>query len=146
MPSKGGPRNVFLLAGPPGVGKTFMSELFARKLGYPFRRFDMSGYATQDAEGDLQGWARPYRNTDSGGALTEFVDEHPQCVLLFDEIEKADRGVILIFLQILDEGVLRDRFHEKDVSFKDTVIFFTSNAGRQLYGGGQNENLTLLPE
>ncbi len=146
QPSKGGPRNVFLLAGPPGVGKTFMSELFARKLGYPFRRFDMSGYATQDAEGDLQGWARQYRNTDSGGALTEFVDENPRCVLLFDEIEKADRGVILIFLQILDEGVLRDRFHEKDVSFKDTVIFFTSNAGRQLYGGGQNENLTLLPE
>lgn len=146
QPNKGGPRNVYLLAGPPGVGKTFMAQLFARKLGLPFKRFDMSGYGTQDSEGDLQGWARQYRNTDSGGALTEFVDENPRCVLLFDEIEKADRGVILIFLQILDEGVCRDRFHEKNVSFKDTVIFFTSNAGRQLYDGAQNKNLTLLPE
>lgn len=146
QPHKGGPRNVYLLAGPPGVGKTFMAQLFARKLGFPFKRFDMSGYATENAEGDLQGWTRQYRNTDSGGALTEFVDENPECVLLFDEIEKADRGVILVFLQILDEGVCRDRFHEKNVSFKDTVIFFTSNAGRQLYSDAQNENLTLLPE
>jgi len=93
------------------VGKTFMAQLFARKLGLPFKRFDMSGYAAKDAEGDLQGWTRQYRNTDSGGALTEFVDENPECVLLFDEIEKADRGVILVFLQILDEGVCRDRRH-----------------------------------
>lgn len=146
QPNKGGPRNVYLLAGPPGVGKTFMAQMFARKLGFPFKRFDMSGYATENAEGDLQGWTRQYRNTDHGGALTEFVDQNPRCVLLFDEIEKADRGVILIFLQILDEGVCRDRFHEKNVSFKDTVIFFTSNAGRQLYDATRNENLTLLPE
>lgn len=145
-PHMGGPRNVYLLAGPPGVGKTFMAQLFAKKLGFPFKRFDMSGYATENAEGDLQGWTRQYRNTESGGALTEFVDENPRCVLLFDEIEKADRGVIMIFLQILDEGVCRDRFHEKNVSFKDTVIFFTSNAGRQLYSEARNENLTLLPE
>ena len=136
QPDRRGPRNVYFLAGPPGVGKTFMAQLFAGKLGFPFKRFDMSGYATEDAEGDLQGWPRQYRNTESGGMLTEFVDENPRCVLLFDEIEKADRGVILIFLQILEEGVCRDRFHEKNVSFKDTIIFFTTNAGR----------LTLLPE
>ncbi len=138
QPNKGGPRNVYLLAGPPGVGKTFMAQLFARKLGLPFKRFDMSGYAAKDAEGDLQGWPRQYKDTDRGGVLTRFVDENPRCVLLFDEIEKAHRGVILIFLQILDEGVCTDRYHEKNVSFKDTVIFFTSNAGRQLYGGAQN--------
>lgn len=111
-PDKGGPRNVYLLAGPPGVGKTFMSQLFASKLGLPFKRIDMSGFAAQDSEGDLQGWAPQYRNTNSGGMLTEFVDQNPRCVLLFDEIEKACRSVILIFLQILDEGVCRDRFYD----------------------------------
>lgn len=146
QPNKRGPRNVYLLAGPPGVGKTFMAKLFAKKLGYPFKQFDMSGYGTEDAEGDLQGWPRQYRNTDRGGMLTEFVEENPRCVLLFDEIEKADRGVILIFLQILDEGVCRDRFHERNISFQDTIIFFTTNAGRQLYDDAQNENLTLLPD
>lgn len=123
-PNKGGPRNAYLLAGPPGVGKTFMAKLFAKELGLPFKQFDMSGLGSEDAEGDLQGWPRQYRNTERGGMLTEFVMENPQCVLLFDEIEKADRGVILIFLQILDEGVCKDRFHEKNVSFKDTIIFY----------------------
>jgi len=143
---KGGPRNAYLLAGPPGVGKTFMAELFAKKLGYDFKRFDMSGYSGQDAERDLHGWSRQYKDTNSGGALTEYVDKNPRCVLLFDEIEKADSGVMRIFLQILDEGVCRDRFYEKNVSFKNTIIFFTTNAGRQLYSGAQNENLTLLPD
>lgn len=146
QPDQAGPRNAYLLAGPPGVGKTFMAQLFASKLGFPFKRIDMSGFATQDSEGDLQGWAPQYKDTNSGGMLTEFVDQNPRCVLLFDEIEKACRSVILIFLQILDEGVCRDRFYDKNVSFKDTIIFFTTNAGRQLYSDAQNENLTLLPE
>ncbi len=146
QPDQRGPRNAYLLAGPPGVGKTFMVQLFARKLGFPFKRIDMSGFAMQDSEGDLQGWAPQYKDTNSGGMLTEFVDQNPRCVLLFDEIEKACRSVILIFLQILDEGVCRDRFYDKNVSFKDTIIFFTTNAGRQLYSDAQNENLTLLPE
>ncbi len=146
QPNKGGPRNAYLLAGPPGVGKTFMAKLFAKKLGFPFKQFDMAGYSGEHAERDLHGWSRQYKDTDTGGMLTEFVDKNPRCVLLFDEIEKAGSGVIRIFLQILDEGVCRDRFHEKNVSFKDTIIFFTTNAGRQLYGDAQNENLTLLPD
>lgn len=146
QPNKGGPRNAYLLAGPPGVGKTFMAKLFAKKLGFPFKQFDMAGYSGDHSERDLHGWPRQYKDTDTGGVLTEFVDENPRCVLLFDEIEKAGSGVIRIFLQILDEGVCRDRFHEKNVSFKDTIIFFTTNAGRQLYGEAQNENLTLLPD
>lgn len=146
QPNKGGPRNAYLLAGPPGVGKTFMAKLFAKKLGFPFRQFDMGGYSGENAERELQGYARQYKDTASGGVLTEYVDENPRCVLLFDEIEKADSGVMRIFLQILEEGVCTDRFHEKNVSFKDTIIFFTTNAGRQLYGDAQNENLTLLPD
>lgn len=146
QPNKGGPRNAFLLAGPPGVGKTFTAKLFAKKLGLPFRQFDMAGYSGENAERELQGYARQYKDTESGGVLTEYVEKNPRCVLLFDEIEKADSGVIRIFLQILEEGVCTDRFHEKDVSFKDTTIFFTTNAGKQLYSYAQNENLTLLPD
>lgn len=146
QPNKGGPRNAYLLAGPPGVGKTFMAKLFAKKLGFPFRQFDMAGYSGENAERELQGYARQYKDTASGGVLTEYVDENPRCVLLFDEIEKADSGVMRIFLQILEEGVCTDRYHEKNVSFKDTIIFFTTNAGKQLYSDAQNENLTLLPD
>lgn len=146
QPHRRGPRNVFLLAGPPGVGKTFMAKLFAEKLGFPFRQFDMAGYSGENAERELQGYSRQYINTVSGGMLTEYVDKNPRCILLFDEIEKADRGVIRIFLQILEEGVCRDRFHDRDVSFQDAILFFTTNAGRQLYGDARNENLTLLPD
>lgn len=146
QPDKGGPRNVYLLAGPPGVGKTYMAKLFAKILGFPFRLFDMEAYSGENAERELQGYARQYKDTASGGVLTEYVDENPRCVLLFDEIEKADSGVMRIFLQILEEGVCTDRFHEKNVSFKDTIIFFTTNAGKQLYNDAQNENLTLLPD
>ncbi|MDE6169362.1 MAG: AAA family ATPase, partial [Acetatifactor sp.] len=146
QPNKGGPRNVYLLAGPPGVGKTFMAKLFAEKLGFPFQQFDMASYSGDNAERELQGYARQYKDTEKGGVLTEYVNKKPRCVLLFDEIEKADGGVIRLFLQILEEGVCTDRFHEKNVSFKDTIIFFTTNAGRQLYENAQNENLTLLPE
>ena len=146
QPNKVGPRNVYLLAGPPGVGKTFMAKRFAKILGLPFRPFDMEAYTGENAERELQGYARQYKDTASGGVLTEYVDENPRCVLLFDEIEKADSGVMRIFLQILEEGICTDRFHEKNVSFKDTIIFFTTNAGKQLYSDAQNENLTLLPD
>ena len=146
QPNKGGPRNVYLLAGPPGVGKTYTANLFAEIIGFDFRPFAMEAYSGENAERELQGYARQYKDTASGGVLTEYVDENPRCVLLFDEIEKADSGVMRIFLQILEEGVCTDRFHNKNVSFKDTIIFFTTNAGKQLYSDAQNENLTLLPD
>ena len=93
QPNKGGPRNAFLLAGPPGVGKTFTAKLFAQQLGLHFRQFDMAAYSGESAGRELQGYARQYKDTESGGVLTEYVEKHPRCVLLFDEIEKAGSGV-----------------------------------------------------
>lgn len=139
------PRNVFFLAGPPGVGKTFMAELFAKAVGISYRRYDMTGYSSVNAADELAGISSFYRNSKPG-VLTSYVHETPQCVLLFDEIEKAHSTVIQLFLQILDEGVCFDRFYDRNVDFSNTILIFTSNAGRQLYSEAVNEDLTSLPD
>lgn len=141
---KNGPRNVFLLAGPPGVGKTFMARQFAERLGLPVNRFDMSGYSNKESIQELVGFAPTWANSEPG-LLTKFVSLHPKSVLIFDEIEKAHITVIRLFLQILDGGFCEDKYNRRNVSFEDTIIFFTTNAGRQLYIGAQNENLSSLP-
>ncbi|MCI8551177.1 MAG: AAA family ATPase [Lachnospiraceae bacterium] len=144
-PDRIGPRNAYLLAGPPGVGKTFMAQLFAYKLGIPFKRFDMSGYSNKEAIQELVGFASTWKDSQPG-ILTEFVLKNQKCVLLFDEIEKADIDVIRLFLQILDAGICEDKYSKRDVSFRNTIIFFTTNAGRQLYLNARNKNLAMLSE
>ncbi len=140
-----GPRNVFLFAGPPGVGKTFMAEQFAETIGLPYKRFDMAGYATQNSMEEIVGISTFWKSAKPG-VLTSFVQENPRCVLLFDEIEKADVSVIRLFLQILDEGACFDRYYDANISFKDAIVIFTTNAGKQLYDTGTKENLSLIPE
>ena len=126
------PAAVFVFAGPPGVGKTYMSELSASFLGRPFRRFDMTGYTDHQAHNQLVGFARSYKGAQPG-MLTGFVDKNPNGIILFDEIEKAHLNTMQLFYQILDAGRLEDKFTEEDVSFRDTIIIFTTNAGRILY-------------
>ena len=140
-----GPRGVFLFAGPSGVGKTFTAQLFADELGLPFRRFDMSGYANRWASEELAGSSTIYKDSKPG-VLTEYVNANPHSVLLFDEIEKAHIRVIQLFLQVLDDGICFDRFYDTNISFEDTIIIFTTNAGKQRYSDGKDENLTVLPD
>jgi len=140
-----GPRNVYLFAGPPGVGKTFMAKEFADMLGLPSRRFDMSGYSRDDVVDELIGLSHIWKNSKPG-VLTGYVKENPHSVLLFDEIEKASRAVIMLFLQILDDGTCFDRNQNENISFKDTIIIFTTNAGKQRYSDAEDENLTALPD
>lgn len=142
---KKGPRKAFLFTGPPGVGKTFIAEITAHALGIPYRRFDMAGYSDQNTVTELIGSSTHWSNSKSG-VLTDFVRENPRCVLLFDEIEKACKEVILLFLQILDEGKCFDRHYDRDINFQNTIVFLTTNAGKQLYQDAGNENLTLLPD
>lgn len=126
------PEAVFVFAGPPGVGKTFLAGLGAAHLDRPFKRFDMSGYSDHQQHTSLVGWARSYMGARPG-ILTEFVEKNPNAILLFDEIEKCHLNTIQLFLQILDAGVLEDKFLERNIPFRDTVLIFTTNAGRALY-------------
>ena len=137
------PRATFLFAGPPGCGKTFLAEQAADILGVQSKRFDMSGYVNPSATDDLCGYDKNYRSSKEG-ELTGFVNKNPDCILIFDEIEKASLEVILLFLQILDAGQLKDNRTEKNVSFKNTILIFTTNAGKELYEDKQDENLSLL--
>ena len=126
------PRALFVFAGPPGVGKTYLSELGAVHLDRPLKRFDMSNFSSHQQHEALVGMAKSYRGAHPG-TLTEFVEKNPNAILLFDEIEKAHLNTIQLFLQVLDAGSLEDKFHERNVYFRDTTIIFTTNAGRKLY-------------
>ncbi|MBQ7906526.1 MAG: AAA family ATPase [Clostridia bacterium] len=139
------PKATFLFAGPPGVGKTFLSEKVAEALGLPFRRFDMSEYCEKEANLEFCGSDKVYKN-GSPGNVTDFVDKNPNCVLLFDEIEKAHLNVIQLFLQMLDAGRLRDNYTDKEVSFKKAIVIFTTNAGKNLYDDTTVTNLSALPK
>lgn len=126
------PQALFVFAGPPGVGKTYLAELGAEALKRPFKRFDMSAYSDHQQYMDLVGFAPSYQAAKAG-VLTGYVAENPNAILLFDEIEKAHLTTINLFLQILDAGRLEDKFTSKQVSFKDTMIIFTTNSGASLY-------------
>lgn len=138
------PRAIFVFAGPPGVGKTFLAEQAAEALEIPFKRFDMSSFADHQSYMGLVGFEKSYQGAKPG-TLTGFVKENPHSILLFDEIEKAHLNTIQLFLQILDAGRLADRYMDEDVPFKDTIIIFTSNAGRSLYEGDAKQNAAGVP-
>jgi len=138
------PRAIFVFAGPPGVGKTFLAEQAAEALEIPYKRFDMSSFSDHQSYMNLIGFERSYQGAKPG-TLTGFVRKNPHSILLFDEIEKAHLNTIHLFLQILDAGRLSDKYLEEDISFKDTIIIFTSNAGRSLYEGDAKQNAAGIP-
>ena len=138
------PQATFLFAGPPGVGKTFLAEKAAEALGLPYKRFDMSEYSDKEANIEFCGSDKVYKNGKAGN-VTEFVSDNPECVLLFDEIEKAHINVIYLFLQMLDAGRLRDNYTDEEVSFTDAVIIFTTNVGKNLYDDPSIVNLSSVP-
>ena len=135
------PKASFLFAGPPGVGKTFLAEQAAAALHLPYMRFDMSEYIHHEANIEFCGSDKVYKNGKAGN-VTGFVERHPKCVLLFDEIEKAHISVLHLFLQMLDVGRLRDNYTDTEVSFSDTIIFITTNAGKQLYDASETGNFS----
>jgi len=136
------PIGSFLFLGPTGVGKTETAKALARAYfdnANNMIRFDMSEYQTK---ADIY---RLIGTKDETGNLTTYVMEKPFSLLLFDEIEKADPDILNLFLQILDEGLLTDGRGQK-VSFSNTIIIATSNAGSDIISEtlGQNANYDQL--
>jgi ATP-dependent Clp protease ATP-binding subunit ClpA len=118
----------YLFAGPTGVGKTEVAKQLADSLGVELLRFDMSEYMETHAVSRLIGAPPGYVGFDQGGLLTDGVDQHPHCVLLLDEIEKAHPDVYNILLQVMDNGQLTDH-NGRTVNFRNVVLIMTSNAG-----------------
>ncbi|MDO5613575.1 MAG: ATP-dependent Clp protease ATP-binding subunit ClpA [Paracoccus sp. (in: a-proteobacteria)] len=118
----------YLFAGPTGVGKTEVAKQLANTLGVELLRFDMSEYMEKHAVSRLIGAPPGYVGFDQGGMLTDGVDQHPHCVLLLDEIEKAHPDVYNILLQVMDHGKLTDH-NGRQVDFRNVILIMTSNAG-----------------
>lgn len=118
----------YLFAGPTGVGKTEVAKQLADTLGVEMLRFDMSEYMEKHAVSRLIGAPPGYVGFDQGGMLTDSVDQHPHCVLLLDEMEKAHPDVYNILLQVMDNGKLTDH-NGRTVDFRNVILIMTSNAG-----------------
>ena len=131
LKSKHRPIGTFLFVGPTGVGKTELSKTLAKELfgsKDAMIRLDMSEYMEKHSVSKLIGSPPGYVGHDEAGQLTEKVRRNPYSIILLDEIEKAHPDVQHMFLQILEDGRLTDS-QGRVVSFKDTVIIMTSNAG-----------------
>ena len=138
--SRKGPLAVFLFVGPSGVGKTYL----ARCCGKMLRNedplvVDMSEFSDNLSNNKFNG--------DHGehNLVTGYVREHPNGIIIFDEIEKAHINTIHLFLQILDQGELTDMKLKRKVSFRNTIIFITTNAGQSLYEDTTVTNLSGIP-
>ncbi|MCZ4089453.1 ATP-dependent Clp protease ATP-binding subunit ClpA [Sinorhizobium psoraleae] len=122
------PIGCYVFSGPTGVGKTEVAKQLASSLGVELLRFDMSEYMERHTVSRLLGAPPGYVGFDQGGLLTDGVDQHPHCVLLLDEIEKAHPDLFNILLQVMDHGSLTDH-NGKRIDFRNVILIMTTNAG-----------------
>ncbi len=122
------PIGCYLFSGPTGVGKTEVAKQLAASLGVELLRFDMSEYMERHTVSRLIGAPPGYVGFDQGGLLTDGVDQHPHCVLLLDEVEKAHPDLFNILLQVMDHGKLTDH-NGKTIDFRNVILIMTTNAG-----------------
>ncbi|WP_313616118.1 ATP-dependent Clp protease ATP-binding subunit ClpA [Agrobacterium sp.] len=122
------PIGSYVFSGPTGVGKTEVAKQLAASLGVEMLRFDMSEYMERHTVSRLLGAPPGYVGFDQGGLLTDGVDQHPHCVVLLDEIEKAHPDIYNILLQVMDHGSLTDH-NGKKIDFRNVILIMTTNAG-----------------
>ncbi|WP_428908829.1 AAA family ATPase [Niallia sp. Krafla_26] len=145
LKSKHRPIGSFLFVGPTGVGKTELARTLAQELfgtKDAMVRLDMSEYMEKHSVSKIIGSPPGYVGHEEAGQLTEKVRRNPYCIILLDEIEKAHPDVLHMFLQILEDGRLTDS-QGRTVSFKESVIIMTSNAGvgdRKIQVGFERSN------
>lgn len=128
---EGKPKWVVLFVGPTGVGKTKCAKLLAKYYlqdEYSFIRLDMNEYKDQTSVTKLIGTSPGYIGYDDHSYLLQHILHHPRSIILLDEIEKAHKDVLNLFLNIFDEGTIKDQ-KGRVIDFKDTMIIMTSNAG-----------------
>lgn len=122
------PIGSFLFTGTTGVGKTELAVQLAKELNMNFKRFDMSEYSEKYSVKNFIGGDAGLVGYEEGGLLVNYMENYPKSVILFDEIEKAHKDVMNIFLQILDYGHLTST-KGTEVFFNDSIVIFTSNLG-----------------
>ena len=140
------PNAVFLFAGPVGVGKSTAASEAAKILKLPFLKIELSQFAPEFA-------AEEFYATVAGAAdpkappskITSFVAEHPQCVILFNEVDACHPKILSAIIKLLDTGVIVDNALRKKLSFKDVIFIFTTTLGRSLYYD-KDANLSVLPQ
>lgn len=149
------PIGCYLFSGPTGVGKTEVARQLSKTMGVELARFDMSEYMERHAVSRLIGSPPGYVGFEQGGLLTDRVDQHPHCVLLLDEIEKAHPDIYNILLQVMDYGKLTDN-NGKTIDFRNVILIMTTNAGaselakppmgfeREMRIGEDNEAITKM--